>query len=79
MRLIITNKFRRHNVNNSLNLSAKQQIRLLHGFRSSSRTFLHQQEVIVEQITKEQIQAPLTPVDSIQEEFYSFDDLLQKE
>ena len=36
---------------------------------------LHQQEVIVEQIMSTDT-SPLTPVDSVQEEFYSFDDLL---
>ena len=76
MPAIITNKFRRHNAQQFVeSFSETAKYCLLHGFRlSSALCYINKSDSRTDNEGTDT--SPLTPVDSIQEEFYSFDDLL---
>ena len=74
MQAIITNKFRLHNALTLWNRFQRQvQISII--WQLVIKHLLHQQVAIQEHNLKAQM-SPLTPTDSVSDEFYFFDDVI---
>ena len=76
MLAIITNKFRLHNAPNFVESFSETSPNIYYLAIAAFQHLLHQQVATVEHNTKAQMHAPLTPTDSVSDEFYFFDDII---